>query len=136
MRALHREQGDGPDQRIDLTETAFDFDHGCGENRMSDGVFWARGTVFHAPMSHPALRRAASRHSQTFRQPFLDGTVRMTDTTLGVQSCLDRLRRGDASARDEVIVIACNRITVLARKMLNNYSRLRRYEQTDDISQN
>lgn len=60
----------------------------------------------------------------------------MTDTTIGVQSCLDRLRRGDLTARDEVITIACNRLTILARKMLNDYDRLRRYEQTDDISQN
>lgn len=60
----------------------------------------------------------------------------MTDTTIGVQLCLDRLRRGDLSARDEIIAIACNRLTILARKMLNDYGRLRKYEQTDDISQN
>jgi RNA polymerase sigma-70 factor (ECF subfamily) len=60
----------------------------------------------------------------------------MSDTTLGIQSCLERLRRQDAAARDELIALTCRRLTVLTRKMLNSYDRLRRFEQTDDLAQN
>lgn len=61
----------------------------------------------------------------------------MSDTTIQeLQVCLDRLRKGDAAARDELINLACKRMTVLTRKMLNDYSRLRQWEQTDDVFQN
>lgn len=60
----------------------------------------------------------------------------MGDTTLGIQSCLERLRRNDPAARDELVALACQRLTVLTRKMLNRYGRLRRFEQTDDVAQN
>jgi RNA polymerase sigma factor (sigma-70 family) len=60
----------------------------------------------------------------------------MGDTTIGIQACLARLRDHDASARDELIALACQRLTVLASKLLNRYERLRRFEQTDDVAQN
>jgi len=60
----------------------------------------------------------------------------MSDTTLAIQSCLERLRRHDPAARDELIALACRRLTVLAHKMLNRYDRLRRFEQTEDVAQN
>jgi RNA polymerase sigma factor (sigma-70 family) len=61
----------------------------------------------------------------------------MVETTIqNLQICLERLRKGDASARDELINLACARMTSLTRKMLNDYSRLRQWEQTDDIFQN
>jgi RNA polymerase sigma-70 factor (ECF subfamily) len=60
----------------------------------------------------------------------------MGDTTLGIEACLERLQRNDPTARDELIALSCERMRVLARKMLNDYSRLRRFEQTDDVLQN
>ena len=57
-------------------------------------------------------------------------------TTQVLQVCLDRLRQGDLSARDELITYACNRLVILTRKMLGQYSRLRNWEQTDDVAQN
>jgi RNA polymerase sigma factor (sigma-70 family) len=59
----------------------------------------------------------------------------MSDISREIQSCLDRLRHGDPAARDELISRACSRLTKLARKMLNDYDRLRRFEQTGDIAQ-
>ncbi|HEV3006094.1 MAG TPA: sigma-70 family RNA polymerase sigma factor [Pirellulales bacterium] len=60
----------------------------------------------------------------------------MGDTTTGIYASLEKLRRGDPKARDELIGLACRRLTALTRKMLNDYDRLRRFEQTDDVSQN
>ena len=60
----------------------------------------------------------------------------MAYTTIGIQVALEKLKHGDTKARDELIGLACRRMTVLTRKMLNDYDRLRRFEQTEDISQN
>ncbi len=58
-------------------------------------------------------------------------------TTQRLQACLDRLRTGDAAAREELFGIACDRLTVLTRKMLHRgYERLRQWEQTEDVAQN
>ena len=61
-----------------------------------------------------------------------DGTA----TTTQIQRRLDRLRAGDASARDELLAIACERLGRLARKMLRGYPGVGRWEQTDDVLQN
>jgi RNA polymerase sigma-70 factor (ECF subfamily) len=53
-----------------------------------------------------------------------------------VQGWLDRLRAGDETARDKLINCACDRLTRLTRKMLKGYPRVKRWEQTDDVSQN
>jgi RNA polymerase sigma-70 factor (ECF subfamily) len=53
-----------------------------------------------------------------------------------LQQCLDRLRRGDESARQELLAGACTRLTELTRTMLQDYRRLKRWEQTDDVLQN
>lgn len=53
-----------------------------------------------------------------------------------IQLRLDRLRAGDESARDELLTIACQRLSRLARKMLRGYPGVRRWEQTDDVLQN
>ncbi len=53
-----------------------------------------------------------------------------------IQLRLDRLRAGDATARDELLMIACDRLSRLARKMLRSYPGVRRWEQTDDVVQN
>ena len=57
-------------------------------------------------------------------------------STTQIQLRLDRLRAGDESARDELLKLACQRLTRLARKMLRRFPRVRRWEQTDDVLQN
>ena len=59
-----------------------------------------------------------------------------THSTTQNQLRLDRLRAGDEAARDEVLAIACGRLTRLARRMLRSYPRVQRWEQTDDVLQN
>lgn len=58
------------------------------------------------------------------------------NTTLMVQSCLDRLRAGDPAARDELISVAADRLRRLTRKMFADCDRLRRWEDVDDVMQN
>lgn len=61
----------------------------------------------------------------------------MRETTIDqIQSWLDRLRAGDDRARDELINVACGRLNTLTRKMLNDFPRLRQWEETGDVSQN
>jgi RNA polymerase sigma factor (sigma-70 family) len=60
----------------------------------------------------------------------------LTSSSTQIQLRLDRLRAGDRSARDELLEIACERLSRLARKMLRGYPGVRRWEQTDDILQN
>jgi RNA polymerase sigma factor (sigma-70 family) len=48
---------------------------------------------------------------------------------------LNQLRQGENSARSELINHAHNRLLHLARKMLRNYPGVRRWEETEDISQ-
>ena len=56
--------------------------------------------------------------------------------TAVLERWLERLRKGDEAARSEVINNACQRLEALTRRMLRNYSRLRRWEQTGDVLQN
>jgi RNA polymerase sigma factor (sigma-70 family) len=61
----------------------------------------------------------------------------MTDArSTQLQGCLDRLRAGDESAREELLHYAYERLGRLARKMLKGYRRLKRWEDTDDVLQN
>jgi RNA polymerase sigma-70 factor (ECF subfamily) len=53
-----------------------------------------------------------------------------------LQGWIDRLQAGDAAARDELLGRACERLRRLTRKMLKDYGRLRRWEETDDVLQN
>ena len=48
---------------------------------------------------------------------------------------LVRLRDGDCSARDRLIVLAQGRFVALARAMLRRHPHVRRWEQTDDLLQ-
>jgi RNA polymerase sigma-70 factor (ECF subfamily) len=48
---------------------------------------------------------------------------------------LNRLRAGDDSARDRLIVLAQGRFVALARAMLRRYPHVRRWEETDDLLQ-
>lgn len=56
--------------------------------------------------------------------------------SLHIQSCLDRLARGDDSARAELFERTSERLRNLAHKMLRNYPRVRRWEETGDVLQN
>jgi RNA polymerase sigma-70 factor (ECF subfamily) len=58
------------------------------------------------------------------------------DETTRLQSCLDRLRAGDAAARDELLRRAAERLTHLTRKILKDHPSVRRWEETDDVLQN
>jgi RNA polymerase sigma-70 factor (ECF subfamily) len=58
------------------------------------------------------------------------------DQATQIQSCIDRMRSGDASARNELLVHASERLTRLTRKMLRDFPGVHRWEQTDDVLQN
>jgi RNA polymerase sigma-70 factor (ECF subfamily) len=60
----------------------------------------------------------------------------MSDSTTVVQAWIDRLRAGDASAREELLASTCERLRRLTRKMLKGYARVHRWEETDDVLQN
>jgi RNA polymerase sigma factor (sigma-70 family) len=50
-----------------------------------------------------------------------------------IESCLDRIRGGDASARTELLDLACKRLQQLAHKMMGDYRGLRRWQDSDDV---
>jgi RNA polymerase sigma-70 factor (ECF subfamily) len=58
------------------------------------------------------------------------------DHSTQIQGCIDRLRSGDESARDELLAHASERLTRLTRKMLRDFPGVHRWEQTDDVLQN
>ena len=58
------------------------------------------------------------------------------DHSTQIQRCIDRLRAGDPSARDELLARASERLTRLTRKMLRDFPGVHRWEQTDDVLQN
>jgi RNA polymerase sigma factor (sigma-70 family) len=58
------------------------------------------------------------------------------DHATQIQGCIDRLRSGDAKARDELLVHASDRLTRLTRKMLRDFPGVHRWEETDDVLQN
>jgi RNA polymerase sigma factor (sigma-70 family) len=49
---------------------------------------------------------------------------------------IGRLRAGDATALNELIRLAGERLETLTRRMLRDYPRVRRWAQTDDVLQN
>jgi RNA polymerase sigma-70 factor (ECF subfamily) len=55
--------------------------------------------------------------------------------TTHLQRCLQRIRNGDAAARDELIRDCQGRLKRLAHLMLRDYPRVGRNEQTDDVFQ-
>jgi hypothetical protein len=55
-----------------------------------------------------------------------------TSQTQLIQVWIDRLRSGDDSARSALIECACERLTLLTRKMLRQFPGVKRWEQTDD----
>jgi RNA polymerase sigma factor (sigma-70 family) len=61
-----------------------------------------------------------------------------TDDTFSaaLAECLQRLGRGDLSARDRIIELCSDRLRDLAHRMLGRYPGVRRWEDTDDVFQN
>jgi RNA polymerase sigma factor (sigma-70 family) len=57
-------------------------------------------------------------------------------TTNVMLRCLERLQRGDETARKELLNAACDRLTRLTRKMFRADGRIRRWEDTCDVHQN
>jgi RNA polymerase sigma factor (sigma-70 family) len=53
-----------------------------------------------------------------------------------LQGWIDRLRAGDAAARDRLLEHASKRLERLTRKMLRGFPAVHRWEQTDDVLQN
>jgi RNA polymerase sigma-70 factor (ECF subfamily) len=53
-----------------------------------------------------------------------------------IEGWVARLRAGDPAARDALLGAAGERLRQLARRMLNTYPRVRRWEETDDVLQN
>ena len=60
----------------------------------------------------------------------------LSSRTVLMQQWIDRLRAGDASARNELLNCACERLESMARQMLKGFPSVRRWEQTDDVFQN
>jgi RNA polymerase sigma-70 factor (ECF subfamily) len=56
--------------------------------------------------------------------------------TIQLHRCLERLRSGDRSARDELFRHLSGRLERLTRKMLKGFPGVRRWAQTDDVLQN
>ena len=56
--------------------------------------------------------------------------------TVEIEGWIQRLQAGDDSARQELLNCACERLTRLTRKMLKDFGRVKRWEQTDDVVQN
>jgi RNA polymerase sigma-70 factor (ECF subfamily) len=53
-----------------------------------------------------------------------------------LQAWIERLQAGDPGARDGLLEQACERLRRLTRKMLRDFARVRRWEETDDVFQN
>lgn len=56
--------------------------------------------------------------------------------TQQLEGWIERLKAGDESARRELLNCAYDRLVGLTRKMLRNYPRLHRWEETGDVMQN
>lgn len=59
-----------------------------------------------------------------------------TANTQEINQCLIRLRRGDDTAREQLLQMARSRLLKMARRMLKDFSSVRSWEETDDVLQN
>src|SRR5262249_27111768 len=65
------------------------------------------------------------------------GTAAMSeDASTQLQAWIDRIKAGDQTAHAELLNHACERLRRLTRKMLQDFSGVRRWEETDDVCQN
>jgi RNA polymerase sigma-70 factor (ECF subfamily) len=58
------------------------------------------------------------------------------DASTQLQAWIDRIKAGDPTAHAELLNHACERLRRLTRKMLQDFSGVRRWEGTDDVCQN
>jgi RNA polymerase sigma-70 factor (ECF subfamily) len=56
-------------------------------------------------------------------------------TTTYLQGCLDRVRSGDAAAREDLLRHSQERLRAIAHRMLGRFPSVRRSEETDDVLQ-
>lgn len=56
--------------------------------------------------------------------------------TLKLNNCLERIKAGEEAARDELYRSVCGRLERLARKMLRQFPKVQRWEDTGDVLQN
>ncbi len=56
-----------------------------------------------------------------------------TTTLARVQSCLERLKAGDPSARHELISVSCERLGGMAHRILQDYARVSRWVESGDV---
>jgi len=56
--------------------------------------------------------------------------------TTRLHGWLAEMRKGDVTARNEVIAHACDRLRTLTHRMLRGFRRVRRWAETDDVLQN
>ena len=57
------------------------------------------------------------------------------DSVTPIQSCLDRLRAGDPSARDELIRVSQEQVRLIVRRKMARCRTLRRWTESDDVLQ-
>ncbi len=73
------------------------------------------------------------------KKPWVEGytlVAEPSDTLVRIQGLLARLQAGDTAARDALLGAAGERLRQLARRMLQGYPRVHRWEETDDVLQN
>lgn len=56
--------------------------------------------------------------------------------TSSLHAIVDRIQAGDMGAQDQLVRRIAARMELLSRKMLDQFSRLRRFEETDDVMTN
>jgi RNA polymerase sigma factor (sigma-70 family) len=60
----------------------------------------------------------------------------MSESTVAIQRCIDRLHHGQPDVRGELLDYAFERLQWMVKKMKRGYERVGRWEQTDDVVQN
>jgi RNA polymerase sigma-70 factor (ECF subfamily) len=60
----------------------------------------------------------------------------MSESTVAIQRCIDRLHDGQSNVRGELLDYAFQRLQWMVKKMKRGYERVGRWEQTDDVVQN
>ena len=61
---------------------------------------------------------------------------RLTQSTVAVQNCLDRLGMNEEAATRDLLNVAMNRLRMISRKILADIPGIKRWDSTDDLLQN
>jgi RNA polymerase sigma factor (sigma-70 family) len=65
----------------------------------------------------------------------LSGSFSPDDLNAVIDGCLKSLAAGDISAREKLLEICDGRLRELAHRLLGNFSKVRRWDNTDDVAQ-